>query len=429
MMKKITPAITPWSWVPSLYFAEALPYFAVNVISVTMFKRLGMSNADIALYTGWLYLPWVIKPFWSPFVDIIRTKRWWVVAMQILISAAMAGVAFAIDTPAGPLFRWMLAAFWVMAFASATHDIAADGYYMLSMDSGQQSFFVGIRSTFYRLASIFGQGGLVVLAGILETRGGDIPKAWFFTMAVFSLIFAVLTLYHALVLPVTEKPARAGEGGFRGVFVEFGRIFSTFFAKKEVWIAMLFMLLYRLPEAFLIKMLSPFMLDPIGQGGLALTTQQVGFAYGTTGTIGLTLGGIAGGVVASRGGLKKWLMPMALSLTLPCFVFVLMSYTQTQSLWLVNSLVFVEQFGYGFGFTAYMLYMIYFSEGRYKTAHYSLCTAFMALGMMVPGMFAGWIQELLGYRNFFWFVMVCSVFTILVTKLVKVDDSFGKKTR
>lgn len=430
-MKNIKPTVTPWSWIPTLYFAEALPYFAVNVISVTMFKRLGMSNADLALYTGWLYLPWVIKPFWSPFVDIIKSKRWWVMAMEILISVALAALAFTIDTPSGPLFRYTLAAFWIIAFASATHDIAADGYYMLALDSNQQSFFVGIRSTFYRLASIFGQGALVVLAGVLETKGGDIPKAWLFTMLIFSLIFLILTLYHILIMPRCEQPRerKASDGGAMFIIREFGNTFRTFFSKKGVWVALLFMLLYRLPEAQLIKMLTPFMLDPLSEGGLGLSTQQVGVIYGTVGTIGLTIGGIIGGIYAARKGLKDSLMPMALSLTLPCAVFVYMGYFQTQSLFLINLMVFVEQFGYGFGFTAYMLYMIYFSEGEYKTAHYSLCTAFMALGMMLPGMVAGWIQENIGYVNFFWWVMVCCIATIFVTKLVKVDPDFGKKAR
>lgn len=428
-LDNVRPSVSPWSWVPSLYFAEAIPYFIVNVISVTMFKRLGMSNVDIALYTGWLYLPWVIKPFWSPFVDIISTKRWWVVLMEIVISVTLAAVSFTIDTPAGPLFSYTLAGFWVIAFASATHDIAADGYYMLALDSNRQSLFVGIRSTFYKLASIIGQGVLVVLAGVLETKGGDIPKAWLFTMLLLSVVFVMLTLYHALVLPKCE-PSRKDSlrhGAAKNIFLEFGNTFVTFFSKKGVWIAICFMLLYRLPEALLIKMLSPFLLDPLSNGGLGLSTQEVGAVYGTVGTVGLIIGGIAGGVYAASRGLKKSLMPMALALALPCAVFVVMSIFQMQNLFLINLFVFVEQFGYGFGFTAYMLYLIYFSEGPYKTAHYSLCTAFMALGMMLPGMVAGWIQEKIGYTNFFWFVMVCCIATIVVTKLVSVDDEFGKK--
>ena len=430
----------PWLWIPTLYFAEGIPYFIVNNISVVMFTNMGMSKGDMAMYTSLLYLPWVIKPLWSPFVDIIKTKRWWIAAMQILMSAAFVLLSLTLPHPSAEtiasghtevsLFILTLIIFWLTAFASATHDIAADGYYMLALDPNEQSLFVGIRSTFYRLSSIFGQGVLVVIAGMLERKTGNIPQAWSTTLIISAVIFAAVTLWHTFRLPRPASDSsrlEVGKGRAREIFQEFRRTFATFFRKKHVWMAMAFMLLYRLPEAFLVKMMNPFLLDPMSEGGLGLSTETVGIVYGTVGVAALTVGGILGGFAASRWGLKKSLWPMALSLTLPCLSFVFLAAFQPENILLISSCVALDQFGYGFGFTAYMLYLIYFSEGEFKTAHYSLCTAFMALSMMLPGMVAGYLQEAVGYVWFFGFVMVCCLVTVLVTFMLKVDPQFGKK--
>lgn len=403
-----------------------------------MFNNMGMSKGDMAMYTSMLYLPWVIKPLWSPFVDIIKTKRWWIMAMQVIMSVAFAAVAFSLPHPSPEaiaeggtpvsLFIITLILFWITAFASATHDIAADGFYMLALKPKDQSLFVGIRSTFYRLSSIFGQGVLVVIAGLLEKNLGDVPKAWSVTLLVSAVMFALITLWHTFNLPKPESDhARKSGNGAGEIMREFGRTFVTFFQKKHVWIALAFMLLYRLPEAFLVKMMNPFLLDPVQQGGLGLSTETVGIVYGTVGVAALTVGGILGGIAASRWGLKKSLWPMAIALTLPCLSFVFLAAFQPQNLVLVSSCVALDQFGYGFGFTAYMLYLIYYSDGEYKTAHYSLCTAFMALSMMIPGMVAGYVQEGLGYTDFFIFVMVCCLVTVAVTAMLKVDPEYGKK--
>jgi PAT family beta-lactamase induction signal transducer AmpG len=613
---------SPWAWIPSLYFAQGLPYVAVMTISVIMYKRLGISNTDIALYTSWLYLPWVIKPFWSPFVDLLKTKRWWVVTMQILVGAGLAGVAFTIPTT--NFFQITLAVFWLMAFSSATHDIAADGFYMLALDTNKQAMYVGIRSTFYRVATIAGQGLLIIIAGSLESatglkpldiqinagpeysasieipadstfanpyalaptdeftfditpslinigtgnisadsasmlkryaieqntlngfipkesntsmsagkeaswwsrgvsgplgqwikgnfgeeksatdvhqltgssklvavrltkspapgekmvlntsfRGGDksiflahgerieftsenwtkpayvliqvdpkleesatanfrglsgnITFAWSITFFILAGFFIAVALYHKFILPKPESDSAAKDVTPGTIFKEFFETFASFFRKKQVLIAIAFLLLFRFAEAQLVKMVTPFLLDPKELGGMGLTTGQVGMVYGTIGILGLTLGGIIGGIIASVGGLKKWLWPMALSISLPSFSFVYLAVVQPESLFIINLCVFIEQFGYGFGFTAYMLFMIYFADGKHKTAHYAICTAFMALGMMLPGMMAGWLQELLGYRNFFYWIMLSYVLTFLVTAFVKVDPSFGRK--
>lgn len=626
----------PWAWIPTLYFAQGLPYVAVMTISVIMYKRLGISNTDIALYTGWLYLPWVIKPFWSPFVDIIKSKRWWTLTMQWIIAFALAGIAFTIPTPF--FFQLTLAIFWIVGFTSATHDIAADGFYMLALTEHEQSLYVGIRSTFYRVATVAGQGLLVIVAGLIETNSGlepitvsvnadpavewsapdmdaiysteldlmgemefftpqspitmatetpeevtadidghpvkmtfaeyakvmrdsvkhmnerngfvaaevpaaatsetaavtkhegpsaftrwvketfgeerepytarnnnfaivgvrlnkqpahgeeiilnvthksgdqsikleqnylstrfvfndknwdkpaylyyeadhklsnrveahfegasgNIPLAWLVVFAVLSAFFFIVAIYHSWALPHPASDGQNDAGtSASSILKEFFDTFKTFFQKPQAWIAIAFMLLYRLPEAQLVKLINPFLLDPIDKGGLGLTTGQVGIVYGTVGIIGLTIGGIIGGIVAAKGGLKKWLWPMAWSMSLTCLTFVYLSYAPEPSLLTVNICVFIEQFGYGFGFTAYMLYLIYFSEGKHKTAHYAICTGFMALGMMLPGMAAGWLQETIGYRHFFIWTMICCAATIGICSFLKIDPNFGRKT-
>jgi len=578
-----------------------------------MYKRMGISNSDIALYTSLLYLPWVIKPIWSPLVDMLKTKRWWIVVTQLVLAIGFASIALTI--PASLFFKITLAFFWLLAFGSATHDIAADGFYMLGLDTNKQAKYVGIRSTFYRVATITGQGLLVILAGFLESssgrepvslfveaspgysktvlgmphisaapessgdlyffteqdslkistqtvdkdslnillnsirssnlaygfvqpeelkvkskgwwatkvsepmgtwirdnfgeeRGkvasvtgsvavvpvrlsgspepgekvvlntvlkkgdksialiqgghllfngsnwdkpaymvfqadsklttstsvsyeglsGNIPMSWAVTFFVLSGLFFVFSFWHRFILPRPDSDTPREDLKPSDVLREFGQTFATFFRKPQVGVALFFMLTYRFAEAQLLKLINPFLLDPIDKGGLGLTTGEVGLVYGTIGIIGLTLGGIIGGVVAAAGGLRKWLWPMTLSMLLTAATFLYLSFTQTDNLLVVNICVFIEQFGYGFGFTAYMLYLIYFSDGKYKTAHYAICTGFMALGMMLPGMFAGWLQEQLGYNHFFLWVMICSIIPLIAVALLKIDPQFGKKT-
>jgi PAT family beta-lactamase induction signal transducer AmpG len=415
----------PWLWVPSLYFAEGIPYVVVVTLSVIFFKRMGISNARIAFYTSWLYLPWVIKPLWGPVVDILRTKRFWILAMQLLIGAGLAGVALSI--PAERFVRYSLAFFWLLAFSSATHDIAADGFYMLGLSRGDQAYFVGIRSTFYRAAMLTGQGLLVILAGAVETRTGNIRFAWSLVFAVAGVLFALFFLYHRVVLPRPGED-RAGKSDRRGFLREYLAVFAAFFRKEKIGVALAFLLVYRLAESQLVKMVSPFLLDPPAEGGLGLSTGDLGLVYGSIGIIFLLAGGITGGIAASSKGLKYWIWWMAAAMNLPNLVYVFLSVWMPSSLWVVGSAVAFEQFGYGFGFTAYMLYMIYIAEGRHKTAHFALATGFMALGMMIPGLFAGWLQELLGYRNFFLWVVACTLPGFLLIPSLGIDPGFGKKT-
>ena len=433
--------ISPWVWVPTLYFAQGIPYFIVNNISVMMFAKMGVPNGQMALFTSLLYLPWAIKPFWSPFVDIIKTKRWWTIAMQIIMSAAFVLLTLSMphrepeliasgQTPIS-LFTITLWLFAITAFASATHDIAADGFYMIALTQKNQAAFVGIRSTFYRLSSIFGQGVLVYIAGLIETNTGNIPMSWQITLLVTAVLFCGVTLYHTFFMPhpEVEKKPEAEKTSAKMIMQEFGRTFVTYFTKPGLILAILFMLLYRLPEAFLIKMCTPFLVASRDVGGLGLSTENVGLAYGTIGVLFLTIGGILGGLYASKVGLKKSLWWMAAGMTLPCLTFVYLAECLPTNIVLISIAIAIEQFGYGFGFTAYMLYMIYFSEGEFKTSHYAICTAFMAFSMMIPGMFAGYLQEMLGYALFFWMVIACCVATVIITYFAdrKIDPNYGTK--
>lgn len=411
----------PWAWVPSLYFAQGFPYIIINVVSVIMYKRLDISNADIGLYTSWLYLPWVLKPIWSPIVELKSTKRNWFLIMQFFGAISFLMVGLALNTSA--FFLTSLIIFWLSAFWSATHDIAADGYYMITLDQEKQSFFIGIRSTFYRLAMISGQGGIVVFAGILETSSGDIPFAWTWALVLVAGIMGLLTLINWYFSPVIVEERKVSDGwsGIKEVFV-------SFFKKDHIVIGLAYILCYRLGESQLVKMASPFLLDDPSVGGMGLTTIQVGTIYGTIGWIALSVGGILGGLMISKHGLGRWILPMALALNLPNVLYVLLSLSGTQSVGWVVATVILEQFGYGFGFTSFLIFTIYIAQGISKTAHYALATGFMALGMMLPGMASGFVQEYLGYTGFFLWVVVAGIPGIFMIRYLKFSDTYGMKT-
>lgn len=426
MSNPTAPASTrPWAWIPTLYFAQGIPYVVVMTLSTVVYKNLGISNTDIALYTSWLYLPWVIKPLWSPLVDMFGTKRRWIVTLQFVIGVAFALVALTLPGP--EFFRLSLAVFWLMAFASATHDIAADGFYLLALQQGQQSAFVGVRSTFYRLASLSAQGGLVYLAGLWQEKTGSVVQAWVMVFGLLAAVFVAVGLHHAFALPrpAVDRPT-AGGGG---VVKEFLGVFSDFLRKPGILLILAFLLLYRLGEAQALKLLSPFLLDARDKGGLGLSTREVGIVYGTVGIIALTVGGLLGGWAISRRGLKAMLWPMILATHVPVAAFLVLALYQPTSLWLIGGALAVEQFGYGFGFTAYMLYMMLVADGPHKTAHYAICTGFMALGMMLPGMAAGWIEDQVGYVKFFAWVLLCTVPSFLVVARLKIDPEFGRKAK
>jgi PAT family beta-lactamase induction signal transducer AmpG len=414
---------SPWRWIPTLYFGQGLPYVVVMTLSVVMYKNLGLDNTAIALYTSWLYLPWVIKPLWSPLVDLLGTRRGWVVGLQFLVGAALAGVALTL--PLQGFFQMSLAVFWLMAFASATHDIAADGFYMMALKQHQQAAFVGIRSLFYRVSMIAGQGGLVYLAGHLAETTGQVVLAWQVVLGLLGLTFLLLFAWHRWVLPRPAEDRPAAQGA--ALWPAFVETFTSFFRRRDIALVLAFLLLFRLGEAQLVKLLAPFLLDPRAQGGLGLSTAQLGIAYGTFGVAALTLGGLLGGLTISRFGLKRCLWPMVAAIHTPNLLYFALALWQPDSLALVTAAVAAEQLGYGFGFAAYLMFMIHVADGEHKTAHYALCTGFMALGMMLPGMASGWLQQQMGYTMFFVWVCVATLPSVAVAAMLKIPPEFGRK--
>ncbi|MBO4674109.1 MAG: MFS transporter [Bacteroidaceae bacterium] len=427
----------PYAWVPSLYLGEALPFSAVMLISVIMFKELGLSDGQITVYTGWLGIPWVIKPIWSPIIDNLKTKRWWIVTMQFLMGIALALVAFTLPTD-----FWLqgsLAVFMLIAFASATHDISADGFYIIGLPEKEQELYVGVRNTFYRIGMVIGQGGLVLLAGYLQKVASEgnldfslftfhfslpsITASWMAVFFILGGLMLLLGLYHTFILPKVETSVH-DHFDFMEQLREFGRTLKVFITKPHLISALCFILLFRLPEGLLTKIVPLFLLRDTQEGGLAMSDTDFGFIYGTLGVIGLLLGGIIGGWAVSKWSLKKCLWPLVLCITLPDIVYVYLSYFPTDSLWLIGTCVCIEQIGYGLGFAAYTLYLVTFSRGERSTAVFSICTAGQYLGgVMIPGMVSGLISENIGYQNFFWLVMAFCLVTFTVTAFVRIEES------
>ena len=441
---KSLKSINPWLWVPTLYFLEGIPYFLVNNISMVMFNQMGVPNGEMSFFTTLLYFPWALKFLWAPFVDLIKTKRWWFLTMQFLMLGLAVLTIFSIPQPDPAtiaamgtdvkLFTGVLIAFIIMAFASATHDIAADGFYMLALTSGVQAEMIGWRSVFYRLSNVFCNSALIAVPGIIydwtkEQGAESMPLAWQVTMGITAVIFLLMAVWHLFATPRPDTDKPNAETTAKDIVTGFGKAFATYFTKPALWVAILFMLLYRLPEGFLMKMIYPFLLGTRETGGLAMTMQELGVVYGAIGVVFLLLGGILGGYYISKVGLKKAFWWMALAMTLPCLSFVYLSVFLPENMVNIAIAIAIEQFGYGFGFTAYMMYMMYFSDGEFKTSHYAICTSFMALSMILPGLAAGYIQEAIGYENFFWMVICCSVATFLVTFLAWriTDPNYGKK--
>jgi len=412
-----------WRWVPTLYFAQGLPYAIAMTVSVVMYKTLGISNAEIALYTSWLYLPWVVKPLWSPIVELFGTKRGWIIAMQLAIGTSLALVALTL--PTSRFFQVSLAMLWLMAFSSATHDIAADGFYMLALDRHLQAGFVGLRSAFWRVAAVTGQGGVVYAAGELGDFTGDVALAWMIVFLVMGALFGVLFAWHRLVLPLAanDHPVVERSEPIR----EFVKTFAGFFRRDGIAAILAFLLLFRFAESQALKLVTPFLLDPPASGGLGLTTSEVGIAYGTFGVIALTVGGILGGLAIARWGLDRCLWPMTFAIHVPNLVFLYLAWALPQSFVLVCAALALEQFGYGFGFAAFLMFMIHVAAGERQTAHYAICTGFMALGMMVPGMWSGWLQEQLGYARFFGWVCIATLPAFAVVAFVRIPKGFGAK--
>lgn len=424
-----------WSWIPTLYFTSGLPYVIVANISTVLYKNLGVNNADITAYTSDLLWPWVLKPFWSPLVDILGTQRRWIVAMQAIMAVALLGIS--IFLPTANFMVGTLACFWLLAIASATHDIAADGFYMASMAESDQAWFVGIRSTFYRLAMILGSGVVVWLVGVIV---GDIQtdkdgltgeqielyaSAWKNVLIALSASVFLISVYHQFFLPKPIHPPNENHS-VSSLPGEFAETIISFFRKPMIGLSIAYLLLYRFSEAQLTKLKAPFLLDPISEGGLGLNNQTLGILDGTIGITLLVVGGILGGLIVARDGLKPWIFPMALAINLPNACYFYLAWSQPESLFLVGSAIAIEQFGYGFGFAGYMLYMLHLSRGNHQTAHYAICTGFMALGMVIPGRFSGMIQESLGYINFFLWILIATIPSLVITLMAPLNEPEAK---
>jgi MFS transporter, PAT family, beta-lactamase induction signal transducer AmpG len=395
-----TTSRSPWTFIPTLYFGEGIPYIIINAVSVIFYKKLGISNAQIALWTSFISFPWVIKMFWGPIVDVYSTKRKWLLTTQLAMCCCLGLIAFSLQLP--NFFFISLAALTIGAFVSATYDIATDGFYLLALNPEQQAFFVGIRSLFYRLAVLFGSGFLPFLAGWLEESTKNIPLSWTIAISFAALLLAILFIFHSLILPLPEsdKPRQPATREN----ISFLQVVASYFEQEKIGYILGFILLYRLGEAMLIKIAPLFLLDARETGGLGLKTIQYSSVYGTFGVISLIVGGVLGGAVIAKYGLKKCLLPMALAMNLPNLFYVYMAYAQP-GLNLVYPLVSLEQFGYGFGFTAFSVYLMYIAKGEYKTSHFAISTGIMALGLMFPGAISGYLQQSIGYTLFF--ALVC----------------------
>lgn len=421
--------VKPYAWVPSLYLGEALPFSAVMLLSLVMFKEMGLTDAQITVYTGWLGTPWVIKPLWSPIVDNLKTKRWWIITMQFLMAVALAVVAFTL--PTSYWLKGSLAVFFVIALASATHDISADGFYIIGLDNKDQELYVGVRNTFYRIGMVIGQGGLVLLVGYMQegvfgTELQPVLSSWTAVFIIVAVLMLLLGLYHACVLPRVERSVH-DRFDLVEQMREFVKTLAVFISKPHIVTSLCFILLFRLPEGLLAKIVPLFLTRTAAEGGLALSDTDFGLIYGTLGVIGLLAGGLVGGWAVSRWGLRRCLWPLVMCITLPDVVYVYLSYCPTDNLWLIGSCVCVEQIGYGLGFAAYTLYLVTFSRGERSTAVFSICTAGQYLGgVMLPGMLSGLISDSIGYQKFFLLIMFLCFVTFAVTALVKIDEKKEK---
>ena len=390
-------------------------------VSLIFYKQMGLSNTAVTFYTSWMYLPWILKPIWSPFIDLVKTKRWWVLLTEILLGAAFGGVAFTI--PTSFWFQGTLFFFWVAAFTGASHCVAADGFYLLALNERQQAWFMGIRQMADRLATIFGQGILVMVAGNLQVIfRGSISYSWSLTFYGLAGVFLALWLWHSRTLPHARDDRQHPLVSARAILSGFVLTFRTFLRKKGIIQALCFIMLFRFSEALLSKVSPLFLIDAPHNGGLGLAPQEYGLVQGTVGMIGVIIGSIIGGFAVSKGGLHKWLFPMVLAYSLPPVIYLALAYWLPDSLMLVSVSVFIEQCSTGFGLTAYMMFLIYYNRGEFRTSHYAIASALMTLSLMIPGLMAGSLEEALGYRRFFLLSLILIAVTWGVAAIVRTKE-------
>jgi PAT family beta-lactamase induction signal transducer AmpG len=408
--------IPPAAWVPTLYFAEGIPFFAVSLLAGILYKRLGLGNDVIALYTKLLLLPWSLKPLWSPLLEMFKTKKYFVVLLQLLGGVSLGLIALCLPLPG--YFLYTIGLFAVVAFCSSTHDIAADGLYIASLSGKEQAAYAGWQSGFYSVARLFSQGGLIILAGYLEARM-DVPHAWMAIFAAMGLILVALSLYHARALP-TGGAARHS-GSLREIAATFGDVLVSFLKKPNIYLLLLFILLYRAGEGQVVTIGPLFLVDQRSAGGLGLTMDQFGTIYGTFGTVAFLTGTVLGGYFTSWLGLRRALLPLICAMNFPNLAYVYLSAALPTSRVLIASAMSLEMFGYGFGFVGVMLLMMQeIAPGKYQTAHYAFANSLMNLGLMIPGAVSGKIQMTLGYRKFFVWVLISSIPALILSRFIPI---------
>jgi len=426
----------PAFWVPTLYFAEGLPMITVSVVAALMYKNLGISNTDIALYTGSMYLPWSTKFAWAPVLEMFKTKRHWVIGTEFAMALTLACVALCLPLP--NFMGLTLAFFWVTGFLSATQDIAADGSYMAVTTAKEQAAWVGVQGFCWNAGRIVASGFLVTLTGYLFDKklgsgsGAAASTAawqysWMVVMGVLAALMALLGAWHSKMLPADQRSFEAPKGVLAGM-KEFVETWLDFFQKPGILLGMAFILLYRSGEGFIEKIGPLFMLDPVAKGGLGLSNQVLGNINGSFGTLGFMFGALLGGMFAAKLTLKRSIVYLALAMNVPHVCYLILASSHAPSHSIVSLLVTIEKFGYGFGSVAHILYMMQqISPGKYRTAHYAIATSFMGVGLMIPSMMSGAIQERLGYQHFFMFCLAASIPSIIAAALAPfhVKDDTG----
>lgn len=414
---------SPWKWVPTAYFMEGLPFVMIVMVSSIMYKNFGLSNSKITFYTGWLMLPWTIKPIWAWFIDLYKTKRWWIYNMEFAFAIALVLVAISLNT--NLYLQFSLLAFIICAFASSSHDIAVDGFYLISLTSGQQSFFIGMQSAFYQVAKIFGSGFLVILSGLLlKHTSQNVGLSWSIVILIAALFAFSIALYHFIVLPKTET---IGTKAIKECFFEIKHVFISLFKLKQIWVTILFALTFRLGETMLAKIVPLFILDSRVHGGLGFDNSYVGISniYNLSAII---VAGILGGLCISKYGLKRCLWPMLVMVNLPHFIFVYLAYAMPTNAITVLILQVLEYFSANLSLTGYMMAIFYLvKDSPFKTSHYAFIAAIMMFTNMLPSMSSGAIQEALGYKHYFVLIVFIMIPGMLVIPLIKVDPLFGKK--
>ncbi|MCI6130755.1 MFS transporter [Prevotella sp.] len=425
---------SPISWVPTLYFAMGMPFVVLNMVCVLMFKGLDVSDAQIALWTSIIMFPWTLKPLWSPLLEMYKTKKFFVIVTQIATGCIFGLIALALHLP--DFFAVCIALLSVIALSGATHDVAADGVYMASLSKDDQARYIGWQGAFYNIAKIAATGGLVMLAGVLIKHfTGDVSTldaaaaavakrqgtvmAWTVIMAVIGVIMVLLGLYNAKFVPADRRDTSTERPGLKETMVELGNVFVDLFRKRHIIYYILFIILYRFAEGFVMKIVPLFLKADRANQGLGLSEEQIGLCYGTFGAAAFVIGSILAGYYVAHRGLQKSLFSLCCVFNLPFVAYTLLAIYQPESLWLIGGGIVLEYFGYGFGFVGLTLFMMQqIAPGKHQMAHYAFASGIMNLGVMLPGMLSGYVSDWLGYRDFFIFVLVCTIPAFLITWFV-----------